>query len=77
MECEPAPWYVTQHTAFPLEMLTATAPHPGIVLPPSVKASLPPSGVGVTLAAYATRRPASDGLAEDARSVLVEARFTR
>jgi hypothetical protein len=36
--------------ATPLVALTAALPHPGIALPPSVNATVPPSGVGVTVA---------------------------
>ena len=43
---------------------SATAPQPVIVLPPSVKATLPVGAVPVTVAVKVTLVPTTDGLAE-------------
>jgi len=48
-ECVPTPEYVTGQVALP-PAPTSTVPQPAIPAPPSVKAIVPPAGVGETLA---------------------------
>jgi hypothetical protein len=55
---------------------SATAAHPPIVLPPSVKATLPVGALPVTVAVKVTFVPAVDGLSELTRLVVLAALFT-
>jgi protein involved in polysaccharide export with SLBB domain len=52
-------------------VLTATVPHAVIVVPPSVNATVPPSGTGDTVAVYVTGAPSAEGFAEDCKPVEV------
>ena len=67
MLCVPAARLALLHVAV-LELAepagSATAPQPVIVLPPSVKATLPVGALPVTVAVKLTLAPTSDGLAE-------------
>ena len=55
---------------------SATAPQPVIVLPPSVKATLPVGAVPVTVAVKVTLVPTTDGLVELASEVPLDAVLT-
>jgi hypothetical protein len=50
MLCPPAAPGLVVQVAVPLLVLTGWAPHPVIVVPPSVNATVPPSGTGLTFA---------------------------
>ena len=55
---------------------SATAPQPAIVLPPSVKPTLPVGAVPVTVAVKVTLVPTTAGLAELANAAVLVALFT-
>ena len=63
-------WVGTWQLACPLAE-TGTVPHPVIVVPPSVNATVPPSGVGETVAVRLTWPPVVEGFPEDASDVVV------
>ena len=69
--CESTSVYVVWHVASPVKVSTATAPQPGRVALEPANATVPPSGVGLTVAVKVTCRPNSDGSADDARVVAV------
>ena len=71
MLCAPAVVGAVVQAAFPVLALTATAPHPAIVLVPSVNATVPPSGTGLIAAVYVTWLPAFDGFADEESVVVV------
>ena len=79
MLCVPAARLALLHVAV-LELAepagNATAPQPVIVLPPSVKATLPVGAAPVTVAVKVTLAPTSDGLAELANAAVLGALFT-
>ena len=50
MLCAPAVPGVVMQVAAPVLVFTGWAPHPLIVVPPSVKATVPPLGAGLTVA---------------------------
>src|SRR5450432_2589594 len=62
-------------SALPLP-ISATAPHPAMVAPPSVNATVPVGAVPVTVAVKLTLTPALVGLAELVRPVVEVALFT-
>ena len=53
MMCVPMPGYVAWQAAAPFPP-TGTAPQPVTPSPPSVKATVPPLGMGDTVAVYVT-----------------------
>jgi hypothetical protein len=63
--CVPADSNVALQAAFPVELLTATAPQPESALAPSFNETVPPSGAGTTVAVNVTCRPAEDGFADE------------
>jgi hypothetical protein len=64
------------HDAFPVLVLTVTAPQPLKVVALSVKPMVPPSGVGDTVAVYVTLPPVVDGLDDETVVVVVPPAFT-
>ena len=73
IECVPTVRFEVWQTAIPLAWFTCCDPHPAIVLVPSSKATVPPSGAGVTVAVNVTCWVASAGLAADTTVVWVPA----
>ena len=66
--------YVSEQVATPA--VTVLAPQPVIVVPLSEKATVPPLGVGVTVAVKVTLWPTIEGFGEDTTWVLVAVVFT-
>ena len=62
---------MTEQVAWPVLVLTATAPQPGGAAPLSLKLTLLPLGAGLTVAVNMTDAPATEGLAEDLSAVEV------
>jgi hypothetical protein len=63
---------VVVQAATPVEVFTATAPHPPIVVESAVNATVPPVGTGETVAVKVTATPAVVGFAELVSAVDVE-----
>lgn len=72
IRCEPTALNdVVVQVAWPLLVLTGWAVHPEIAPPASEKATVPPSGVGLTVAVKVVAWPGGEGLLEEATVVLV------
>ncbi len=63
-------------TAIPVVVLTATVPQPVIVVEFAVKATVPASGAGDTVAVIVTDWPTPDGFGDTVIAVVVVAGFT-
>ena len=64
--------HVVVQVATPVEVFTATAPHPLMVVEFAVNATVPPVGIGETVAVKVTAAPAVVGFAELVTAVDVE-----
>jgi hypothetical protein len=63
--------------ALPVDESTAVDPQPEIAAPPSVNATVPPSGIGATVAVYVICCPTADGSTKETSAVAVEAVLTK
>jgi hypothetical protein len=57
--------------AIPVVVFTVTVPHPEMVVPLSLKAIVPPSGTGATVAVYVTICPTTLGFTDETTPVVV------
>lgn len=63
--CTPGVVRVTVQWAVPVSAVTATAAQTGMVMAPSLKATVPASGDGLTVAVKVTEAPATEGFCDE------------